>query len=167
MAKSRNTLTQARLKELLHYDPETGVFTWLVNRGRKAKAGDRAGRITDKGYNSIRVEGLCHFAHRLAWIYVHGEHPSGIMDHINGVRHDNRISNLRVSDYTENAQNRRKARSSNLSGFLGVATAGNKFQSWINIPGKKRIHLGTFITAEEAHEAYVLAKRQYHPGNTL
>ena len=167
MAKSRDTLTQARLKELLHYDPDTGVFTWLVNRGRKAKAGDRAGMITDKGYNSICVEGLNHFAHRLAWLYVHGEHPSGIMDHINTVRSDNRISNLRIVTYQENAQNRIVARSDNTSGFLGVARMGHKFQSWITLPSKKRLHLGTFNTAEEAHEAYLIAKREHHISTSL
>ena len=162
MAEPNNTEMQTLLKELLHYDAETGIFTWRENRGRLAKTGQVAGYTGSEGYRSIRFMGKERKAHRLAWLYIHGEWPSGVIDHVNCDRADNRISNLRDTTFTVNAQNRRKANAGNKSGFLGVCVIGKKFQSWISLPDRKRVHLGTFITAEEAHEVYMEAKRKYH-----
>jgi len=167
MAELNNIEMQALLKELLHYDAETGIFTWRESRGRLAKAGQVAGYTCSTGYRSIRFMGKDRKAHRLAWLYTHGEWPSGVIDHINCERADNRIENLRDVSYQGNSQNRRKARSNSLSGLMGVAQCQGKFQSWIHLADKSRLHLGTFKTAEEAHTAYVEAKRVHHPTNTL
>jgi hypothetical protein len=99
-------LSQARLHELLHYDPETGVFTWKKHRGRRAVVGSVAGRYHPSGHRVIRVDITSYYAHRLAWIYVHGSIPDGlVIDHINNVRDDNRLVNLRPATYQLNAQN--------------------------------------------------------------
>jgi hypothetical protein len=98
-------LTQARLKQLLDYDPETGVFTWRVNRGGAAKAGTRAGCPTPFYYRVIRIGGRSRREHSLAWLYVHGHWPADELDHINRVRDDNRIANLREVTHAENMQN--------------------------------------------------------------
>ena len=89
------TLTAARLRELLQYDPETGVFTRLVKTSNGIKVGDVAGTADARGYILIRVDGWLHLAHRLAWLHMTCEWPKGMIDHINGVRDDNRWSNLR------------------------------------------------------------------------
>jgi hypothetical protein len=112
------SLTQARLKEVLHYDPETGVFTWAVGRPKAAKD-YAAGSLSDRGYIVIVVDGVRHRAHRLAWLYVHGTHPEQI-DHENHVRHDNRLCNLRETNNTENHKNISKP-SNNKSGVVGVS----------------------------------------------
>src|SRR5690606_34614864 len=98
-------LTQQRLKELLYYDPETGIFTRLVGRsGPRARAGDVAGSDNGKGYIRIYVDGRPYKAHRLAWFYMHGEWPEEI-DHRNGERADNRLSNLRPVTRQQNNLN--------------------------------------------------------------
>jgi len=100
----------------------------------------------------------------------HGGFPNGILDHINGNKSDNRIENLRESDHQKNSQNQRKATKRNLTGFLGVSVD----RSCIPRPyvarikaGGKNIRLGQFQTPEQAHEAYVKAKRELHAGCTI
>jgi hypothetical protein len=166
------TLTAERLRELLDYDPATGVFTWrLVNRRAfRAKAGDRAGTRPDgAGYLPIGVDGKVYRAHRLAWLHVHGTWPFGVIDHINGIRHDNRIENLRDVPVKINAQNQRRAVSTNLAGMQGVWTPrgrAKKFAAYI-IANGIRIRLGSFDTADLAHAAYMDAKRRLHEGCTV
>jgi hypothetical protein len=92
--KQTLTLTQERLREVLKYFPRTGRFRWRVPGPRGAPAGREAG-TRQGGYRSIRIDGVRHYEHRLAWLYVHGEHPTGDIDHDNGNPSDNRISNLR------------------------------------------------------------------------
>ena len=87
-------LTAERLRQLLDYSPETGLFYWRVKRGSVA-AGTEAGTWHGNGYRKIHIDGVPHLAHRLAWLYVHGEHPTGEIDHRNGNPADNRISKLR------------------------------------------------------------------------
>ena len=111
------TLTQDRLKELLHYDPETGVFTRRVSAGGK-KAGSIAGADHNMGYRQISIGGKLYLAHRLAWLYVHGEWPGVCIDHINQVKNDNRIANLRDVPWGVNQENR--TRKANKSGIAGV-----------------------------------------------
>jgi hypothetical protein len=158
-------LTAARLREVLHYDPETGVFTWLKAYQRRL-VGQQAGRLNDDGYIRITVDGIEHSAHRLAWLYVHGEWPSVLIDHHNGRRSENRLSNLREADRYINAQNERSHRKTNVSGFLGVRFSKGRWRSDITIDGKPTF-IGRFDTPEAAHEAYVAAKRMHHLGCTI
>ena len=104
--------------------------------------------------------------HRLIWFAANKSEMPEMIDHINGNGLDNRLSNLRPADKRLNSENQRKARSDNGCGVLGVRPHGNKYRAVIKSKGK-RYHLGLFFTAEEAHEAYVQAKRQIHAGGTL
>lgn len=158
-------LTQTRLKELLHYDPTTGVFTWRVTRGRTAKKGDIAG-AAEKRYWAVSVEQRRYRAHRLAWFYVTGHWPEADVDHRNGDRRDNRLDNLRPTTRTVNMQNLRSAHADSCSGVLGASKSGAKWKAEISVAGKKR-HLGVFDTPEQAGRVYLAAKRVLHEGNTL
>ena len=159
-------ITQARLHELLSYDPETGVMRWRVDRARTAKAGQIAGTRNDRGYISIAIDRKVYRAHRLAWLYIHGKWPNYEVDHIDGDRTNNRIKNLRDVKKSVNLQNQRHASANNKSGFLGVCKRGNYWRAEICVNGKTRF-LGSFATPEEAHQAYVNAKRGLHDGCTL
>jgi hypothetical protein len=99
------TLTQQRLHELLHYDPSTGAFTWRVAPNRRIIAGSVAGVTETNGYRRIRIDGRQYGAHRLAWLYMHGEFPPNDIDHINRTRDDNRSTNLRAVTRKENMTN--------------------------------------------------------------
>ena len=158
-------MTQEELKELLTYDQETGVFYWNVPVGH-LKAGSKAGSIALCGYVKIRIKNSLYKAHRLAWIYVHGSIGNYQIDHINMIKSDNRLSNLRICSSRLNAQNKKVAQKNNKSGFLGVCVRGDKFDARIQVGGKK-FQLGTFRTKEEAHKAYVNAKRVLHPFGNL
>lgn len=155
-------LTQERLKELLDYDPGTGVFSWIVDRGGTAKAGSVAGRLNGNTYLQIMVDGKRYCAHRLAWLYVHGEFPPDQLDHINRIRTDNRISNLRPATGTENNQNCSK-RSDNTSGVIGVGwhKKCGKWVAHIRLNGRRK-HLGLYDTIEEAAAARASAKAELH-----
>lgn len=159
-------LTQEFLKEHFHYDPESGLFTVikLTNGNRRSKIGSVVGSNHNCGYVSIRINKKLYLAHRLAWLYMYGCFPDKQLDHINGVRTDNRICNLRNADDSLNQQNRKKAQSNNkTSNLLGVNFEKhiNKFRARIQYNGKQK-HLGIFDTKEEAHEAYLNAKREFH-----
>lgn len=158
-------ITQKQLKELLHYDPETGVFTWIQRR-RGTRFGHSAGR-TRQGYTDIRILGTEYGAHRLAWLYMTGELPSEQIDHKNGIRNDNRWDNLRAANYSFNGQNRHKAPSNNhATGLLGVRRRGKRFMAKI-VLNQKTHYLGTFDTPELAHAAYLKVKRKLHLGCTI
>ena len=159
-------LTAERLRELLDYDQETGVFTRKVKLCNRVKVGDVAGYLNRKGYIHIRVDGRSHKAHRLAWLYVHGVWPQSGIDHINGIKDDNRIINLREATHSDNQQNLRKPHADNKIGLLGVSRSQGKFKAQINVDGKVRT-IGRFHTPEAAHAAYLEAKRQLHPFGTL
>lgn len=161
-------LTASAVRDALGYDHETGVLTWRVTRG-KAKAGSPAGCIGSNGYTVVTVNGIRAQGHRLAWLHHYGEWPKKWLDHINGNPADNRIANLREADPHVNSQNFRRAMSNrSKSGLLGVCTQkGSRFfAARICVRGKS-MHLGTYETAQQAHEAYLVAKRRYHEGNTL
>ena len=152
-------LTQARLKELIDYDPETGEFTHRQSRGG-SREGDRAGSLDPLGYWKIGVGGVQIRAHRLAWLYVHGVMPSRI-DHIDMNRRNNRIGNLRIASRSENAANG-GAHVDNKCGLKGVSYLPNRKKPWratIMCRGKWKF-LGYRATAEEAHALYVAAAKE-------
>lgn len=156
-------------RELFRYDEASGQLFWRVNRGRTAKAGQVAGHVDSKHrYRVIRFLGRLTMAHRIAWLYVHGVWPSGDIDHINGVRDDNRIENLRDVSRSANLQNQRQASRNNKCGMLGVSLhkETGKFVAQI-MAGRKQKYLGLFDTAEEAHAAYLRAKAELHPFQTI
>ena len=164
-------ITVERLREVIDYDHERGVFVRKVRLAQRHKVGDRAdyevGSGGLKGYCMIGIDSRAYLAHRLAWLYVHGEWPENDIDHINGCRNDNRISNLRDVTNSVNRQNMRKSRSDSKSGLLGAAThLPGVFRARVQLKGRL-YHIGVFDSAEKAHEAYVKAKRLLHEGCTI
>lgn len=101
-------LTAEKLRHILHYDPETGVFTWMVSPRRRTKVGDEAGNRDYHGYVNITHEGTRYRAHRLAWLYMTGEWPADLVDHKDQNRSNNRWLNLRPATKAQNGQNTRK-----------------------------------------------------------
>jgi hypothetical protein len=156
-------LTQEELKQHLSYDPETGIFIRLKS-GWSTRVGKPAGTYDTKGHLQAKINGRLHLLHRLAWLYVHGEWPALQIDHINGVKDDNRIANLRLATARQNSQNRRRAQSDNKSsGLLGVSfdrRMGKYFGQIINRGSRK--FLGYFDDPDLAHEAYLKAKANLH-----
>lgn len=163
----RLELSQSRLLEVLIYDADTGEFRWRASR-RGVKAGAVAGCADVDGYRRIRVDWRIYRAHRLAWLYTRGCWPPAGIDHINGIRDDNRLSNLREATAAENGQNQRKAQRNNQCGLLGVTfdKGRGQWKAQIQIAGRGR-HIGYFDAAEEAHTAYLAAKAALHPFNTI
>lgn len=149
------------LKELLHYDPISGSFTWVKQQGNRIKVGQRAGSVSRSGYRVIGIGGKLYKEHRLAWYYVTGSLPCGHIDHINGNRSDNRICNLRDATHSQNMQNQTTAHSNNKTGFLGVGFDHGKYRARINI-NKTQIFLGNFDSPEAASSAYQDAKQSMH-----
>ena len=160
-------LTQARLKELLDYNQDTGVFTWKVNRG-PMKDGDIAGSVSKfTGYIKIMISGTNYFAHRMAILYVSGFWPKDESDHINGNRADNRINNLRLVSRSVNSRNLAK-RIDNTSGCTGVHldSISSKWRAEI-VFNHKRIYLGLFTDKNDAIKARKDANIKYgfHPNH--
>jgi hypothetical protein len=153
------SLDQARLKDLLHYDPLTGVFIWKVRIGNQIK-GAIAGSTDSHGHRQISIDGRKQMAHRLAWLYVYGELPTDDIDHINHVKSDNWIKNLRAVTRTVNAQNA-SLRKNNSSGFTGIRQ--RKSGKWIAriYVNCQHIFLGTFDTGNEAIVARQAANNKY------
>jgi hypothetical protein len=154
------------VRALLNYEPTTGVFTRKVSTHHSVTIGDVAGSTDSRGHINISIASRFYGAHRLAWLYMTGEWPSMHIDHINGVRDDNRWANLRHVTASVNMQNLRGARSNSKTGLLGVCPKGNIFEAYIGVKGRS-MFLGCFKTAIEAHEAYVAAKRIHHEGCTI
>lgn len=152
-------LNSSRLREALAYNPDTGVFTWRVRASKNTHIGEIAGcSRPSNGYIRISLDGGTYYAHRLAWRYAYGRWPKGQIDHINGVRTDNRISNLRdVTSAVNNHNSTRKA--ANSAGYTGVRmTPKGRYVATIC-----RKHLGVFDTPAQAHAAYLAAKQEYLP----
>lgn len=160
-------LTAERLREVLDYNPDTGVFVWKVRTSNRVHIGMTANRSHPAGYLQTRIDCKSYLNHRLAWLYTYGAWPNGDIDHINGFRSDNRIGNLRDVARNINLQNQRHARSDNkASGLLGVSRNKKRWKARLVID-RKEFHIGTFDTPEEAHAAYIEAKRRLHPGCTI
>ena len=155
-------ITQSRLKVLLHYCPDTGVFTRRTTINRHVLAGSVCMTIDSYDYIKIRVDGFRVRAHRLAFLYMLGYLPAEV-DHVNGVRSDNSWANLRACTRSENQQNRCDARKDNGCGFIGVSfnSADGTYRARLQVNGV-RTHLGHFPTAELAHAAYLKAKVKLH-----
>ena len=158
-------LTAQRLRELLHYNPETGAFRWHNPHG-KAQRKPFAGSRDSSGYTKIGIAGQDYRAHRLAWLYVHGDWPRGQLDHIDGNPSNNALNNLRdVSQYV-NQQNQRGAHADSKHGLMGVTKRPTGWMARINTGGVHR-YLGIFPSQESAHAAYLAAKRAVHAGCTI
>lgn len=160
------TLTHKYLKSILDYNPDTGLFRWIgpPKSGRKKYPGDKA----KTGYWRIGIDRKRYLAHRLAWFWFYGKWPKYDIDHIDGDGTNNRISNLRDVTKFVNLQNMKSAHKDSKSGLLGVQKNVNGITWSARIMVKRKsIYLGNFKTKEEAHEAYIKAKRELHEGNAL
>lgn len=145
-----------RVRELFHYDPETGLFTRRVTVAPNARAGALAGRKNSAGHLQLRVHAKLYTAHRLAWLWMTGSWPSLEIDHINQDKADNRWSNLREATRSQNLINRGHRRKNDLP--RGVSKAGRRYQAQIRDTCKFR-HLGMFGCPTAAHFAWLKAAR--------
>lgn len=155
-------LTAERLRELLTYDPDTGIFTRISSSRGRWPIGSIAGTTRPDGYVGVQVGSRgsrIYLAHRLAWFWMTGEWPRDKIDHINMKRADNRWSNLRVATHSQNLANVR-AHADNASGIKGVLVYNGRWRAMIKVGGKS-LHLGLFDTAEAASAAYCAAARKY------
>jgi hypothetical protein len=155
------------MHDILRYDPLTGLLHWKINK-RNVKQGTIAGNFCNTHkYIKIMVNKKNYYAHRICWFLYYNKFPSKHLDHINGVRHDNRICNLREATEAQNSQNL-SIRKTNKTGYVGVSWCKktNKFYSRIHVNNKK-IFLGYFETAELAYEAYAKAKITHHSFNPI
>lgn len=155
------SLTQTKLKELLHYDPCTGVFVWLKSRN-DVVTGKVAGTKGRNGYLDIKIEGVRYYAHRLAWLYMTGAMPVGVIDHIDRCKTRNVFSNLRDASIAENTTNQVRAQRNSATGVRGVLPYVGGFAAQIHVSGKSK-HLGVFKTIEAAEAAYLAAKNEHAP----
>jgi hypothetical protein len=160
-AKPHGDLVADDVRQILRYDATTGIFMWLVATGPRAKIGTVAG-FKKKGYWSIQIHGRSYLAHRLAWLYVHGEWPDGELDHADNDKKNNAIANLRHASRRQNSCNQRKRRN-NTSGYKGVSwhRPNRKWIAQICSNGKKKT-IGYFADAKDASEAYAVAARDLH-----
>lgn len=154
-------------RRMFSYQPDGTLIRRVAHGGKPP--GAVVGSAHHDGYVQTKFRGLNFQVHRIVWLMHHGDLPD-VLDHINGDRADNRIENLRSVTRAMNRQNLRSATRINRTGFLGVTlVARNKkrpFLAAIKVDGKRR-ELGYFEKPELAHEAYVTAKRKFHPGCTL
>jgi hypothetical protein len=155
-------VTAGRLREVLSYDPETGVFVWRERLSTRTRVGDVAGcPCKTNGYVLIRIDGRGYYAHRLAWLYMHGSFPPDEIDHRDGDRANNKLDNLRACSHAQNQKNRPRQR--NKSGFKGVRLERRTGKWFAAIASNgKQTHLGTYHTPEAAHAAYCAAAANLH-----
>jgi len=149
------------LREVYAYDPETGEFCWRIGRSG-ARVGVVAGSLERTGYRRIWLDGRRYLAHRLAWFYVYGRWPAEQIDHIDGDKLNNRIANLREATMQQNNRNKR-VQSNNSSGYKGASWDGHlgKWRAYIYV-SRRRIYLGLYPSAAEAHRAYCEAAMRHH-----
>jgi hypothetical protein len=146
------------IKKVLMYEEHSGKFYWVVDTYKLTPCKKEAGTISGYGYIVISFNNKLYLAHRLAWYYINGEPPKKSIDHIDGVRTNNRISNLREVTPRENSGNQKKHRKGGLVGSTYVS----KFNKWYSqiVVNKKNIYLGSYDTELEAHEAYLKYKKE-------
>tara|TARA_R110002096_G_scaffold66306_1_gene161341 strand:+ start:4514 stop:4999 length:486 start_codon:yes stop_codon:yes gene_type:complete len=143
-------ITQKELKEATHYSPETGDFTWLKRPSNRVKVGDVAGYIAPDGYVQIRINNILYKSHRLAFLYMEGEFPVNIIDHINHDPSDNKWLNLRHADRFLNQKNMKLSKR-NSSGISGVSKRNKRWQVIIHANGKSN-YIGSYISKSDAVE---------------
>lgn len=168
MQTIKRVLTADQVRELFNYDHETGLLYWKIKPRCWHQDSLVAGNKDISGYVRILIRNTKYKAHRLVWLFVTGKWPDKEIDHINGEKNDNRFCNLREASKSINAQNMKVARIHNKSGLIGAHwdEKMNCYRPSIRTLGKK-YRLGSFETAEEAHQAYLKAKRELHPGCTI
>lgn len=156
------------IRNSLRYDKASGKLYWKQMLSKNVLPGREAGTVHRKGHIVIQVHGQRYMAHRIAWLLHYGVVPNGVIDHINGNGCDNRIENLRDVTMRTNQQNRRTPQSNSKSGLIGASfhRRTGKWVAQIKTPAGRK-HLGLFITAELAHQAYLSAKRKLHEGCTI
>lgn len=165
MSMPSNKIDQKQLKELLHYCPLSGDFTWKYPTSFRVKSGDVAGYIHSNGlgksYVQIRIYKVKYYAHQLAFLYINGELPSEQVDHLNGNGLDNSFVNLRLVNHSENSKNQ-KLRCTNTSGVVGVFWSNDRrlWQASITVKGKT-LFLGRFSDIEDAKKARTSAEDFY------
>lgn len=160
-------LTADELRKLIDYDRITGVLSWRVSDGG-VLVGSPVKTINSNGYLVIGLFGSKYRQHRIAWLHAYGEWPLGTVDHIDGNRSNNALSNLRVVSQRLNNQNQTKPGAANKSGVLGVywSVRLNGYMAQVSIDGKKK-RRGPYKTIERAYASYVDLKRIHHEGCTL
>lgn len=142
-------LNQSELKEYLDYDPNTGHLTWIKKPNKGTVLYSRAGSLTSSGYRKVKLFGKQYLEHRLIWCWVYGNYPSQHLDHINHIRDDNRISNLREVTISENARNRQTKNSKTGEQGIWYCKRRQRFIAEIVLNGKK-VYQGSFIDPDEA-----------------
>jgi HNH endonuclease len=166
---SELAVSVARVKEAFDYCPESGLVYWRIKRRGQANPGDVVG-CTKNRYLTTKLDGNTLMVHRVAWAVVHGRWPIGDIDHIDGNPSNNRLANLRECSRSENMQNRRAAKSTSKSGFLGVWRLNrNLSRPWqaAVVIGRVQVWRERFETKDEAYAAYLAAKARLHPFQTL
>jgi hypothetical protein len=158
---------EAWAKEYIDYWPDTGILTWKKKPNRNIPLGRQIGKANIWGHMAFATNGKTYMVHRVIWLLHYGKWPEHQIDHINGNKSDNRITNLRDVTQFINMQNQKVSHKNNKSGYLGVHWSKHvptkPWKAEIKINGKSK-SIGHFATPEEAHAAYLQAKSQLHIG---
>jgi len=156
-------MTAQALRQIVSYDPATGLLVRIKACGRRFPAGSAVGSVDPRGYVDAQIQGCRDYAHRFIWLYVTGAWPEDEIDHRNGVKSDNRWANLREATGVLNQQNKRHAQSNSSTGLRGVLVSSpGRYCARIRVNGVNK-HLGSYPTPEAAHAAYIKAKAELHP----